>query len=209
MELFENIVSEIAQLKAELSDKETLSKRIRELQSENEGKPMSFSEVSKTCKKFRDLPDYLSKSEFGNVAGIYNIRKKAMELSSLVSQKMSKGEYLRIEILSKAEMLLKLVSDGETAEVWGIYDAQRREFRDEEYSSKEEAIREFSEYWKGIVFSDVCDTFDFEDYKSQHNISHELSKKEENEIVQKYLDDWDNKEFLDWYEMEVRKLELF
>lgn len=66
--------------------------------------------------------------------------------------------------------------------------------------------RSFAEYWKEIVFSDVHESFDFEEYKSQNRITHELSQQEENKIIQDYLEDWDDKEFLDWYEMEVKLL---
>lgn len=56
------------------------------------------------------------------------------------------------------------------------------------------------------MFSDVHESFDFEEYKSQNRITHELSQQEENKIIQDYLEDWDDKEFLDWYEMDVKLL---
>lgn len=204
MNLFEKIEQELKQLKRELTDRETIHKRIQDYLSENEGKPVSLADISQTCKKMVELPEYLSNKEFDDILDISNVRKKASELSSLLSRKItSRNNNLENEILAEAENLFKLVSE-DTEEIWGIYDKQKGEWREEEYSSYKEALHGFAEYWKEIVFSDVHETFDFEEYKSQNRITHELSQQEETKIIQDYLDDWDDKEFLDWYEMEVK-----
>lgn len=206
MNLFEKIEQELKQLKRELTDRETIYKRIQDYLSDNEGKPVSLADISQTCKKMVELPEYLSNKEFDDILEISNVRKKASELSSLLSRKItSRNNNLESEILAEAENLFKLVSE-DTEEIWGIYDKQKGEWREEEYSSYEDALHSFAEYWKGIVFSDVHESFDFEEYKSQNRIAHELSQQEENKIIQDYLEDWDDKEFLDWYEMDVKLL---
>lgn len=110
MNLFEKIEQELKQLKRELTDRETIHKRIQNYLSENEGKPVSLADISQTCKKMVELPEYLSNKEFDDILEISNVRKKASELSSLLSRKItSRNNNLENEILAEAENLFKLV----------------------------------------------------------------------------------------------------
>ena len=91
---------------------------------------------------------------------------------------------------------------------WGIYDTQLDQFRDEDYESEETARHEFAEYWKEIAFDEMWENFDFEHYMKQHNIPiHQLTEDEERAMVQAYMNEWSDEEFLDFYGFQVRQLD--
>lgn len=96
----------------------------------------------------------------------------------------------------------------EQSKHWGIYDTQLDQFRDEDYESEETARHEFVEYWKEIAFDEMWENFDFENYKERNGITHDLSEDEERTIVQEYMDDYTDEEFLDFYGFRVRPLDL-
>lgn len=92
--------------------------------------------------------------------------------------------------------------------MYGIYDLQKNEFRDEIYDSKENAVKEFRDYLSEIAFGDWLDNFDFNHYKLLHNLpeNKEFTEKEKNEIVIDDLNEFSDKEFFDFFEFEVREL---
>lgn len=89
--------------------------------------------------------------------------------------------------------------------MWGIFDLQRQELRDDEYESKQQAIHEFADYWRGIAFSDWLDCFDFEDYKKQKGLQsdYQFSKNEENAIIENDLQSMTDIEIFDFFEFEA------
>lgn len=91
--------------------------------------------------------------------------------------------------------------------VYRIRDNQLNEVRDEEYESKEEAQREFTNYWRGIALDDWSENFCYDDYKERHNISKDkvFSEEEELEIARKDLASMTDKEIMDYFEFEVIK----
>lgn len=206
-QIFEKVLLETKELQNFLVDKEIISQKAKEFQREFSGRPFCLLDLNYKYKKFTELPERLSNKGFDNIEWISDIRESSVKLVDYLSQKIKNPSKLSITIeqaLQETKKLFELVSNDE--QQWGIYDSQRNEFREEVYSSREEALASFSEYWKEIVFSDVMDTFDFEDYKSKHGINRELTETEEDKIVTKYLSDWNNEEFLEWYEMEIRRL---
>ena len=201
MELFEKIESVCKSVKQELESKEVLERKANELHRENKERGVRLVDISKYCNQLGSLSEHLQDKNYDNLENIENIRVLAHRIKELVFQRLKSRDTLGIELSVEIENMMTAIQPKE--EVWKIYDIQKREFRDEEYSSREEAIKEFSEYWKEIVFSDVLDTFDFEDYKSKNDIKHELKNEEETKIVEEYLDNWANIEFLEWYEFDV------
>lgn len=89
--------------------------------------------------------------------------------------------------------------------MWGVFDLQRQELREETYKSKKQAIHEFADYWRGIAFSDWLDSFDFEDYKKQKGLQsdYQFSKNEENAIIENDLQSMTDIEIFDFFEFEA------
>ena len=103
---------------------------------------------------------------------------------------------------------MKLTESTPSPICWGIYDTQLDQFRDEDYDSEETARHEFVDYWKEIAFDEMWENFDFEHYMKQHNIPiHPLTEDEERVMVQAYMDDYTDEEFLDFYGFQVRPLD--
>lgn len=80
---------------------------------------------------------------------------------------------------------------------YGIYDTQQKELRVETYHTKEDAISEFAEYYKEISRNDIFDTFEFSSSQK------DLTDEQKSAIVDLYIENWDNNDFLDYYGFKI------
>lgn len=87
-----NIQQETKRFSSQLSDKQIILARAKELYAEQENRPLSIAEVNKDYKKFISLPEHLANREFEDIDNIDDIIDEADTLMTILGQKCKPKE---------------------------------------------------------------------------------------------------------------------
>ncbi len=87
-----NIQQETKRFASQLSDKQLILTRAKELYAEQENRPLSIAQVNKDYNKFVSLPEHLANREFEDVDNIDDIIDEADTLMTILGQKCKPKE---------------------------------------------------------------------------------------------------------------------